>query len=135
MKFWHTILGGTGSVTTRRIINLLTFVAITSTTSKTSNQMLELFPLEQAFLKVLQLELFYHSEDWRIGVVAPASFFSNSNGLDKEKPPVKSNQIIEAQGWAIDKQGNVELTASHTVAPGNTASSLHKCQPPTKQPY
>ncbi|BAZ56887.1 filamentous hemagglutinin outer membrane protein [Calothrix sp. NIES-4105] len=58
-------------------------------------------------------------EDWRLSQVSqqkPMSVTTQNNPISSTSSPT-SNQIIEAQGWVIDSDGTVILTAAYPASP------------------
>ena len=71
-------------------------------------------------------------EDWRLTAVPRAREGQRDRVQGGKNNFSRPTQIVEAQGWIINKKGEVTLTAYSPIAtPHQVGSSSFGCQPPT----
>ncbi|RCJ38693.1 hypothetical protein A6770_39430 [Nostoc minutum NIES-26] len=70
-------------------------------------------------------------EDWRVTVVPRETEEQKDRKTVRENNSSRPTQIMEAQGWIINKNGEVTLTSNALIAtPHEIGSSSVRCQPP-----
>ncbi len=70
-------------------------------------------------------------EDWQLTTVPRATLGKEHRRGDGENNSSLPTQIVEAQGWIINQNGEVVLTAyAPTATPHIVGSSSNQCQPP-----
>ncbi len=70
-------------------------------------------------------------EDWQLTTVPRGTQEKGHRNRGGENNSSRPNQIVEAQGWIINQNGEVELTAyAPTATPHKVGSSSNGCQPP-----
>ena len=70
-------------------------------------------------------------EDWQLTTVPRGTLEKGHRNRGGENNSSRPNQIVEAQGWIINQNGEVELTAyAPTATPHKVGSSSNGCQPP-----
>ncbi|MFW9264638.1 filamentous hemagglutinin N-terminal domain-containing protein [Nostoc sp. CALU 546] len=68
-------------------------------------------------------------EDWRVTAVPKGNEVMADRGESRQQDISSKSKIVEAQGWLVNSQGEVILTATApTVTPRNLGNSIPGCQ-------